>query len=44
MSINVEIIGEAPMVQHYVEQAADRHYLVFVAPPWTNTECAKVGL
>ena len=28
MSINVEIIGGTPMVQHYVEQVAERHHLV----------------
>lgn len=28
MSINVEVIGGTPMVQHYVEQVADRHHLV----------------
>jgi hypothetical protein len=44
MSINVEVIGGTPMVQHYVEQVADSHYLVLVTPPWTNTDRAKVGL
>lgn len=28
MSINVEIIGGTPMVQHYIEQVAERHHLV----------------
>jgi hypothetical protein len=28
MSINVEIIGGTPMVQHYVEQVAEKHLLV----------------
>jgi len=28
MSINVEVIGGTPMVQHYVEQVAERHHLV----------------
>jgi len=28
MSINVEVIGGTPMVQHYVEQLAERHHLV----------------
>jgi hypothetical protein len=27
MSINVEVIGGTPMVQHYVETSADPHYL-----------------
>jgi hypothetical protein len=28
MSINVEVIGGSPMVQHYVEQVAEPHHLV----------------
>ncbi|HEY5760545.1 MAG TPA: hypothetical protein VIU34_32190 [Steroidobacter sp.] len=28
MSINVEVIGGTPMVQHYVEQVAEKHLLV----------------
>ena len=28
MSINVEVIGGTPMVQHYVEQIAEKHHLV----------------
>jgi hypothetical protein len=28
MSINVEVIGGTPMVQHYVEQVAEKHHLV----------------
>jgi hypothetical protein len=28
MSINVEVIGGTPMVQHYVEVQADKHHLV----------------
>ncbi|HEY1140075.1 MAG TPA: hypothetical protein VGE88_07710 [Lysobacter sp.] len=28
MSINVEVIGGVPMVQHYVEQVAEPHHLV----------------
>src|SRR5262249_37474867 len=28
MSINVEVIGGVPMVQHYVEVVAERHHLV----------------
>jgi len=28
MSINVEVIGGVPMVQHYVEQIAKKHHLV----------------
>jgi len=28
MSINVEVIGGTPMVQHYVEQLAEKHHLV----------------
>lgn len=28
MSINVEVIGGTPMVQHYVEQVAKQHHLV----------------
>jgi hypothetical protein len=28
MSVNAEVIGGTPMVQHYVEQVADRHHLV----------------
>jgi len=27
-SVNAEVIGGTPMVQHYVEQVADRHHLV----------------
>jgi len=44
MSINVEVIGGTPMVQHYVKRVADRHHLVLVTPLWTNTDRAKVGL
>jgi len=29
MSINVEVIGGTPVVQHYVEQVAEKHHLVF---------------
>jgi hypothetical protein len=28
MSINVEVLGGVPMVQHYVEQLAEKHHLV----------------
>lgn len=28
MSINVEVIGGTPMVQHYVEVVAEKHHLV----------------
>lgn len=28
MSINVEVIGGTPMVQHYVEQVAEKHHLI----------------
>ena len=28
MSINVEVLGGVPMVQHYVEQVAEKHHLV----------------
>jgi len=28
MSINVEVLGSVPMVQHYVEQVAEKHRLV----------------
>ena len=44
MTINVEVIGGTPMVQHYVEQVADSHHLVLVTPLWTSTDRAKVDL
>ena len=34
MSINVEVIGGTPMVQHNVEQVADRHHLVLAVSLW----------
>jgi hypothetical protein len=42
-SINVEVIGGTPMVQHYVEVIAEKHHLVlqfgsdlFTVPPNTQ--------
>src|ERR1700676_723629 len=31
MSINVEVLGGNPMVQHYVEELAERHHLRLVS-------------
>lgn len=39
MSINVEVLGGVPMVQHYVEQVAENDHLVLdsVSDLWTPT-------
>jgi hypothetical protein len=44
MSINVEVIGGTPMVQHYVEQIAEKHHLVFdsVSDLFTPTGRTKI--
>jgi hypothetical protein len=44
MSINVEVLGGVPMVQHYVEQLAEKHHLVLdsVSDLWTATGRTKI--
>jgi hypothetical protein len=44
MSINVEVLGGVPMVQHYVEQVAEKHRLVLdsVSDLWTPTGRTKI--
>jgi hypothetical protein len=44
MSINVEVLGGVPMVQHYVEQLAEKHRLVLdsVSDLWTPTGRTKI--
>lgn len=44
MSINVEVLGGVPMVQHYVEQVAEKHHLVLdsVSDLFTATGRTKV--
>jgi hypothetical protein len=44
MSINVEVLGGVPMVQHYVEQVAEKHHLVLdsVSDLWTPTGRTKI--
>jgi len=39
MSINVEVIGGTPLVQHYVEVVAEKHHLVLesVTDPFTSS-------
>ena len=46
MSINVEVIGGTPMVQHYVEEIADPHHLRLVSNSdvFTPTGRIKVGV
>jgi hypothetical protein len=44
MSINVEVLGGVPMVQHYVEQLAEKHHLILdsVSDLWTPTGRTKI--
>jgi hypothetical protein len=44
MSINVEVLGGVPMVQHYVEQVAEKHHLVLdsVSDLFTATGRTKI--
>ena len=44
MSINVEVIGGTPMVQHYVEELAEKHHLVLdsVSDLFTATGRTKI--
>ena len=44
MSINVEVLGGVPMVQHYVEQSAEKHHLVLdsISDLWTPTGRTKI--
>src|ERR1700730_3787557 len=44
MSINVEVIGGVPMVQHYVELFADKHHLVLesVSDLFTSASRTKI--
>lgn len=46
MSINVEVIGGSPMVQHYVEEIGEPHHLRLVSNSdvFTPTGRAKVGV
>ena len=46
MSINVEVLGGSPMVQHYVEELAERHHLRLVSNSdvFTPTGRVKVGV
>jgi len=46
MSINVEVLGGSPMVQHYVEEIAEPHHLRFVSNSdvFTPTGRVKVGV
>ena len=44
MSINVEVLGGVPMVQHYVEQVAEKHRLVLdsVSDLWAANGRTKI--
>lgn len=46
MSINVEILGGSPMVQHYLEEISERHHLRLVSNSdvFTPTGRIKVGV
>lgn len=46
MSINVEVLGGSPMVQHYVEEIAEPHHLRLVSHSdvFTPTGRVKVGV
>jgi hypothetical protein len=46
MSINVEVLGGSPMVQHYVEEISERHHLRLVSTSdvFTPTGRMKVGV
>jgi len=46
MSINVEVLGGSPMVQHYVEEIAEPHHLRLVSSSdvFTPTGRIKVGV
>jgi hypothetical protein len=46
MSINVEVIGGSPMVQHYVEEMAELHHLRLISNSdvFTPTGRIKVGV
>jgi hypothetical protein len=46
MSINVEVLGGSPMVQHYVEEIAEPHHLRLVSHTdvFTPTGRVKVGV
>lgn len=46
MSINVEILGGSPMVQHYVEEVGERHHLRLISNSdvFTPTGRLKVGV
>ena len=46
MSINVEILGGSPMVQHYLEEISERHHLRLVSysDVFTPTGRIKVGV
>ena len=46
MSINVEVLGGSPMVQHYVEEIAEPHHLRLVSNSdvFTPTGRVKVGV
>jgi hypothetical protein len=46
MSINVEVLGGSPMVQHYVEDISERDHLRLVSTPdiFTPTGRIKVGV
>jgi hypothetical protein len=42
MSINVEVLGGNPMVQHYVEELAEPHHLRFVSNSDVFTPAGRV--
>jgi hypothetical protein len=42
MSINVEVIGGSPMVQHYVEEIAESHHLRLVSNSDVFTPAGRV--
>ena len=50
MSINVEVLGGSPMVQHYVEEIAEPHHLRLVSnsdvftPTGTDKSGRDLGL
>jgi len=46
MSINVEVLGGSPMVQHYVEEIAEPHHLRFVSHSdvFTPAGRTKIGV
>jgi hypothetical protein len=46
MSINVEVLGGSPMVQHYVEEISEPHHLrlVSISDVFTPTGRIKVGV